>query len=123
MNFGKKLRSFRLERNLTQKELAKMLNTSQSTIHLYETGQRIPNASTISGFIKKLELNKYEVASFLADFEVAKEENKYFDNVDDELEEALKLTKELDEAHKRFIISIIKEAYKNVSGLNTRNNK
>ncbi|MBQ8684836.1 MAG: helix-turn-helix transcriptional regulator [Clostridia bacterium] len=35
--YGQRIRELRLERNLTQSELAKMLNTTQKSISKYET--------------------------------------------------------------------------------------
>ncbi len=116
MRFGQKLKLFRRRRGLTQKELAKMLKTSQSAIHFYETGQRTPNASTVANFIQNLELNKYEVAEFLADFELAKENVPIFESAEYELEEAIELAREFDDEHKRFIASVIKETYKKQIG-------
>ena len=42
--FGKRLKELRLERQLTQEELAKELNVSPSTISLYESGNREPSS-------------------------------------------------------------------------------
>ena len=36
---GKRLREFRIENNITQTELAKLLNTTHSTISAYESGK------------------------------------------------------------------------------------
>ena len=36
---GKRLKEFRLENNITQEELAKILNTTHSTISAYESGK------------------------------------------------------------------------------------
>jgi len=40
---GKRIKSLREDNNLNQKELAKILNISNSTLSQYETGQRIPS--------------------------------------------------------------------------------
>ena len=41
------LKNLRLEKKLTQEELAKVLNLSVSTISMYETGSREPDISTL----------------------------------------------------------------------------
>ena len=40
VNMGEKLRTLRLNRNLTQKQIADILNTTQQQYHLYESGKR-----------------------------------------------------------------------------------
>jgi len=46
--FAVRLRTIRKQRKLTQRELASKLNMSQSTIALYETGDRKPDPDTIN---------------------------------------------------------------------------
>lgn len=45
MQLKNKLKEIRLLRGMTQRELAEKLGIEQSTISLYETGERIPNAA------------------------------------------------------------------------------
>src|SRR5690625_2723440 len=45
--FGKRLRFLRLQNKLTQKELAKIINTSTSAIGMYERGEREPSFTTL----------------------------------------------------------------------------
>jgi transcriptional regulator with XRE-family HTH domain len=45
--FGSILRKLRIEKNMTQAELAKLLNISPSTIGMYEQGRRDPDTSTV----------------------------------------------------------------------------
>lgn len=47
MNYSEKLRNLRLQRGLTQMELADYLNTSQSSITSWETGRREPDFATL----------------------------------------------------------------------------
>ncbi|AFK85862.1 MULTISPECIES: helix-turn-helix domain-containing protein [Thermoanaerobacterium] len=42
-----KLKTLRNEKKLTQRELAKLLNLSPSTIAMYEIGQRFPDPETL----------------------------------------------------------------------------
>lgn len=45
--FPKRLKELRGEKGLSQRELAKLLNISSSTIAMYETGQRDPDTETL----------------------------------------------------------------------------
>ena len=45
--FGEKLRYFRIERNLNQREFAKLLNRSFTSVCNWEQGNRIPKTETI----------------------------------------------------------------------------
>lgn len=47
MNFGQRLRKLREEKKITQKELSKILNVSESAIGMYERGEREPNFETV----------------------------------------------------------------------------
>lgn len=48
--FGDRLRQLRTERNITQEELGKALNSNKSSISHYESNRRLPDANTISRF-------------------------------------------------------------------------
>jgi transcriptional regulator with XRE-family HTH domain len=48
MNFGQRLRKLREEKGDTQKQLARVLNVSESTIGMYERGEREPNFETLN---------------------------------------------------------------------------
>ena len=45
--FGEKLRYFRIERNLNQREFAKLLNRSFTSVCNWEQGNRFPKIETI----------------------------------------------------------------------------
>lgn len=45
--YGKRLKELRIEKGLTQKELAKKINTTQSTIGKYEREELQPNVEII----------------------------------------------------------------------------
>lgn len=47
MNFGQRLRSLREGKKITQKELSKVLNVSESAVGMYERGEREPNFETV----------------------------------------------------------------------------
>lgn len=46
-SFGKHLRFLRIQKHLTQKELAHLLNLSPSTIGMYERDEREPDFNTL----------------------------------------------------------------------------
>lgn len=46
-NLGKRLRYLRLQKNLTQQQLGKIINISTSTIGMYERGEREPSYRTL----------------------------------------------------------------------------
>lgn len=50
--FKKRLRELRQEKELTQWQLAEILNLSPSTITMYENGRRLPDISTIINIAK-----------------------------------------------------------------------
>ena len=56
-NFGNKLRYFRKKMGFTQKELAKKLNISASTIGMYEQGRREPDFKILNNICNVLSLN------------------------------------------------------------------
>lgn len=45
--FGKRLRELREERDMTQRQLADVINLSPSTIGMYESGRRDPDSATL----------------------------------------------------------------------------
>lgn len=56
MNFSENLKKIREEKNLTQQELAKKLNVAQSTIGMWELGQRTPRLSEINRLARILNI-------------------------------------------------------------------
>ena len=55
--FGEKLRYFRIERNLNQREFAKLLNRSFTSVCNWEQGNRIPKTETIKEISKILNVD------------------------------------------------------------------
>lgn len=47
VNIGKKIKELRIERKLTQSQLATFLNVTQDSISLWEKGKRIPDTQYI----------------------------------------------------------------------------
>lgn len=54
--FGQRLREIRIERNLTQKDLAKMLKVSESAIGMYERDEREPSFKLTNEIADKFEV-------------------------------------------------------------------
>lgn len=52
MEIGKIIKELRLEQKLTQTELAKLLNTTQDTISLWELGKSYPDILSIIALAK-----------------------------------------------------------------------
>lgn len=48
MGFGERLRSLREEKKITQKELAKLFKIAESTVSMYERGEREPNFEIVN---------------------------------------------------------------------------
>lgn len=53
-NFGENLKRIRMERQLTQEQLAELLGTSKQVISRYENGQRSPKVSIVDEYARKL---------------------------------------------------------------------
>ena len=64
----KRLKEIRKERKITAKQLAKVLNVSESTISLYENGKREPDLKTL--------LNIAEYFNVSVDYLIGKTEEK-----------------------------------------------
>lgn len=46
-SIGKRIRKFRMEKNLSQEKLAEMINTTNNHISRIEIGQRVPSVETL----------------------------------------------------------------------------
>ena len=55
-NIGKNIREVRLEKKLSQEELARKCGFSNTTLSAYEHSRKIPNLSTIAKIAKELEV-------------------------------------------------------------------
>lgn len=49
---SEKIRKLRIERNMTQRQVAKALNLCTSTVGMYEQGRRTPNIDVIIAYAK-----------------------------------------------------------------------
>lgn len=56
LEFGEILKNIRLERGLSQEEMASLLHTSKQVISRYETGKRSPKISTVAAFASILDI-------------------------------------------------------------------
>lgn len=55
VTFGGSLKRLRMERGLSQEELARLLGTSKQVISRYESGARVPKISTVSALAAALD--------------------------------------------------------------------
>ena len=55
--FGKRLRAFREERGLSQRELAERIHTRAPQVSRYETGAYLPNAETLVSIVEALKVD------------------------------------------------------------------
>ena len=55
VTFGASLKRLRMERGLSQEELARLLGTSKQVISRYESGARVPKISTVSALAAALD--------------------------------------------------------------------
>jgi len=56
-SFGARIRSIRLSRGITQKELGKMVNKGESTVRMWELGRSEPDIETLKLLAKGLEVS------------------------------------------------------------------
>ena len=56
-----KLREFRKVNNLTQENIAKVLNTTREQVYLYETGKRELKESQIAAICRAYKVNPLEI--------------------------------------------------------------
>lgn len=57
MSFGDRLKRLRLEKNMTQEDLAKILNVSRATVGRYETNERFPDKTTLKEIADTFEVS------------------------------------------------------------------
>ena len=57
MDFGTRLKKIRLERNMTEYELAKLLNVSDRTISKWEHGISSPDIISLRNIVTKLNVS------------------------------------------------------------------
>lgn len=68
---GKNLKQLRIEKDLTQKELANMLMVSTITIQNYENNRRQPNIETLNKIANALNVNVSELISDKANLQIS----------------------------------------------------
>jgi len=57
MTFGDKLRTLRVEKNMSQEKLADLLGTSKQVISRYENNQRTPKITVVDEYAKKMNVD------------------------------------------------------------------
>ena len=67
MNIGLNISNLRKEKNLTQEELAKLINVSPKTISSYETNRSIPNIEILILLSKVLDTSINDILNLKED--------------------------------------------------------
>lgn len=98
--FGKRLKSLRLEKDLKQSELAKIIEVSTSTIGMYEQGRRYTDLETLKKIAEFFDIS--------VDYLIGRTDIKRFNAPSDKLNNILELLNELDESKIEKIETIIK---------------
>lgn len=93
---NERIKKMRIERNMTQQELANKLNLATSTIGMYERGERIPDIYTL------IELSK--MFKTTTDYLLG-----LSDNPNEYDSESDKMFKRLNELEKSIILTIVKK--------------
>lgn len=57
MSFGDRIKNLRLEKNMTQEDLSKILNVSRATVGRYETNERFPDKNTLKKIADTFEVS------------------------------------------------------------------
>lgn len=68
-SFGQRIRTLRIELNLTQQELADRMFVSRKTIGNWESGNRLPDISMLSRLARNLGVETYELLDAMYDGE------------------------------------------------------
>lgn len=64
MNIAKQIKKYRLNSNMSQRDLGEKLGISQQQIAQYENGKRMPKLETIRRIADALEVPMYELTEF-----------------------------------------------------------
>lgn len=103
MGFNDRIREARLNKNLTQEQLAKMIGVAKSTLTGYEKGNREPNMLTIQKMIKALCIDANYLWQDFASFP--------FELTYDEMENLVKRYRSLDNYGKDVVSTILEKEY------------
>ena len=85
MDIGKKIRRLRLEKNLTQEELADRTELSKSFISQVEREQTSPSIATLVDILQALGTNLRDFFNDETDSQIVFRNADFFEKVDDEL--------------------------------------
>lgn len=104
---GDKIKKFRCEKNITQKELAEYLNTTSQTVSRYENGILETNQDTLFALADYF---KISINDFFPPIEGIKENRNLLDQYDI----LFSKYKDLNEEDKNFIAKYIEEKKKQI---------
>ncbi|MBR2382018.1 MAG: helix-turn-helix domain-containing protein [Clostridia bacterium] len=105
-NFGKKLKTLRKNKGLTQVELAEILGLSRPTISNYEVNRRSPSLTDLKMFAEfyGVGLDYFGTTTENADFEISTRVIEYFKSEDISIEDKVDLFNDIVTAYTRFIL-------------------
>lgn len=108
--FGERLRQIRMDRDLSQQDLAEILGTSKQVISRYETNQRSPKVTVASAYAERLGVSLDFLMGIDANIETAPS-NAELEGAIDQIfhwSEGRSATPEERESFKRHIAFILK---------------
>ena len=99
---GDRLKTARLEKKLTQEQLASLCNTSQGVIRNYEKSRRFPSIDMLARFCNALRVSPDYLLQDELSFNPYEEKNEMFSTID-------KLTPKQIDFLKDFLITLQKQ--------------
>lgn len=110
MQFGVTLKELRLEKNMTQVELAKIANLAPSCIAMIETNKREPGASTIIALSLALGISADYLLGLEDDCGVKKFESNYAhlkNDLSNQEKELVEEFRKLPESSKKLVLRMV----------------
>ena len=109
VKIGQFIKTMRKEKNLTQREIADRLNISEKTVSKWETGNGLPEVSSMLPLCELLEISVNELLSG-----EKLDEKRYFDKAEQNI---MSLMEGKAEAKKKLIIAVIVAVITSLAGL------
>lgn len=104
ISIGKRIKQIRLEKGLTQNELAEAAGVTMAAVSRYELGQRVPRPKVIVAIANALGVSPFSLAS------VPAEQRQYFEKLDHKLNYMMNKADEQDDSEKKERVREMKSA-------------
>lgn len=111
--FAKRLKELRVDGDLKQSELAKIIGVSSSTIGMYEQGRRFADQETLSKIAECFNVSTDYLLGRSDIKNMSNQMNYKEDGYSEKVKEAAELFSELSDIQKEMILNLIKEVSKN----------